>query len=586
MAAEFDFEQDVVRLLPRIDDDTINAEMGGFSKVSDHKRRKVVCKHWLLGLCHNGMRCDYLHRLDRNKMPPCKHGKLCKIKNCPLKHVAEEELEVCAYYKQGFCFSGPKCGRRHEKRTPEECPVEATFDQGTSAPVPGSKKPKLGQPNENFKVTLCNHWLSSGDCPFGDDCHYAHGEEEINLGQQANFDFLQDGDIYDPTRGLMGVPLELPFPENSRCQYYILQSPDLRSLAISKKRGIWAIPSRMTAEMNAARKASDHVVIFFCVRPLRGIYGVAKLTGHIPPSNAPISPEFSVQWLRNCRLSLATVAQLKLGNSGMFVGRSSMDGRFDNRVGLELLLTVFRKPPWDWSLEMEAAERNIRITDKQNGGPIGEYYPSAGPASSYLPENVLFAPDWIDRATLPINEKGVLINHRYGHQSHSNQDVSAAPDFYNGADPGFIVCGTTVQVEEMLGRMLIGLPPLFQDLAINPSSPVFIFDTTTSIMLGIFFLTTPVQQGIDPTAFWDGVGSSLPIQARFRPAFEGYPPIQISIRDPELLACLGISVQSMGLIGPNETKLVANLFAKRMRFLQSSARQNGNGNRRPPFRRF
>lgn len=33
--------------------------------------------------------------------------------------------------------------------------------------------------NENYKTTLCNHWLQNkGLCPFGEDCVFAHGEAE------------------------------------------------------------------------------------------------------------------------------------------------------------------------------------------------------------------------------------------------------------------------------------------------------------------------------------------------------------------------------------------------------------------------
>ncbi|KAJ1436868.1 hypothetical protein B484DRAFT_308022, partial [Ochromonadaceae sp. CCMP2298] len=105
--------------------------------------RTIVCRHWLLGLCYKGEQCSHLHRLDKSKMPPCKHGNLCKIKNCPLKHVAEEELEECIFYRQGFCYNGPKCGRRHVRCTPEECPAEVNFE-------------------------------ANSNCPFDSNCHYAH----------------------------------------------------------------------------------------------------------------------------------------------------------------------------------------------------------------------------------------------------------------------------------------------------------------------------------------------------------------------------------------------------------------------------
>jgi hypothetical protein len=72
--------------------------VGGFR--GDLKHRTIVCRHFLLGLCQNGYSCGYLHRLDKKKMPACKHGNLCKIKNCLLKHTDEQEISECIFYKQ------------------------------------------------------------------------------------------------------------------------------------------------------------------------------------------------------------------------------------------------------------------------------------------------------------------------------------------------------------------------------------------------------------------------------------------------------------------------------------------------------
>ena len=130
---------------------------------------------------------------------------------------------------------------------PEECPAEVAFDSvNYSGTNQFGKKPKTTQPNDNFKVTLCTHWLQTMNCPFNEDCHYAHGEEEINEGYQPNSDFLVDDNIYDPFLNRMDSPLELPFPANSRFSYFVMQSPDLRSLAIARRRGVWAVPSRFT----------------------------------------------------------------------------------------------------------------------------------------------------------------------------------------------------------------------------------------------------------------------------------------------------------------------------------------------------
>mmetsp|Transcript_12538 Transcript_12538/g.17210 ORF Transcript_12538/g.17210 Transcript_12538/m.17210 type:complete len:653 (-) Transcript_12538:41-1999(-) len=519
-------------------------------------------------------------------MKPCKHGKLCKIKNCPLKHVAEEELEECQFYKQGFCCNGPKCARRHKKRLPEECPVEATFDThiNFSGATQFGKKIKTAQPNDNFKVTLCTHWLQSISCPFNEDCHYAHGEEEVNEGYQPNSDFLQDSDIYDPTANRMDAPLELPFTNLStaKISYFILQSPDLRSLSIARQRGVWAVPMRMSAEINASFRSSDHVIFFFSVRPLRGIYGVARLTNLIPQSAnpaSPLTPEFPIMWLRSLRLSIRTVAQVKLGASGMFVGRCASDGRFDSKIGQDMLLTTFRKPSWNWHDELDRAHMNIRLKDisGNSASSSAEYYPMSGALPYYLPRDVLFAQDWIDRAALTPSEKmsggGAGYNKfdrsgggKYQQQQQlSAQNMLSAVEFYTGDLPGFVVCAASPVVEEMFRRSVFGLPPQMQDVTIHGNVPLFVFDSQALVMLGIFYADSPVGVNIDPAAFvtWGGVGpgggSPLPVQFKFRIALE-CPPI--SLMDPELVTALG-GGNAMGAIGVKETRAIANLFARR-----------------------
>jgi len=137
----------------------------------------------LQGLCQKGDKCDYLHKLDKSRMPPCKHGKMCKIKNCPLKHSDEEEKPECAFFKQGFCFNGPLCKFRHVKRPPDECPPKAQFDEITPQPQQQNssswQRRKTQTPNQYYKITLCKHWLEHSICPYNEDCHYAHGESEL-----------------------------------------------------------------------------------------------------------------------------------------------------------------------------------------------------------------------------------------------------------------------------------------------------------------------------------------------------------------------------------------------------------------------
>lgn len=332
--AEFDFES--ILSLPQLADaPTSNSSFGlGSFKKLDPKHRTVVCLHWLQGLCQNGEKCGYLHRLDKSRMPPCKHGQLCKIKNCPLKHDYAEDYSECIFFRQGFCMHGPACKFRHIKRPPDDCPATAPFDQYVvSGNVPLSKKRKTHQPNQYYKITLCKHWLENGTCPYGEECHYAHGEAELKIFP-GNED-QDDSDVYDAARNQMDAPLVLPFSSSAKVAYFLLCAPDLRSLAQSRRQGKWAVGTALAKEINDAAYSSEHVVFYFYVRSLRGLYGAATTHGGVnmqPSMQCPNLIEFPLQWTKLCRVSIKLVAQLKT-QAGQTISRSMGDSKLDKAVG-------------------------------------------------------------------------------------------------------------------------------------------------------------------------------------------------------------------------------------------------------------
>jgi hypothetical protein len=62
-------------------------------------------------------------------------------------------------------------------------PQVADFTLGLSQMQAASKdgvttRRPAPKPNEFYKVSLCKHFLQ-GECPFGDGCHFAHGEAEL-----------------------------------------------------------------------------------------------------------------------------------------------------------------------------------------------------------------------------------------------------------------------------------------------------------------------------------------------------------------------------------------------------------------------
>ena len=88
----------------------------------DPRRRKVVCKHWLRGLCKKGDECTFLHQLDRDRMPECwffsNFGE-CSNKDCIFLHLRpEDKVNECPWYARGFCKHGPRCRNRHTRKAP------------------------------------------------------------------------------------------------------------------------------------------------------------------------------------------------------------------------------------------------------------------------------------------------------------------------------------------------------------------------------------------------------------------------------------------------------------------------------------
>eukprot|EP00917_Polyrhabdina_sp_WS-2016_P024903 GHVP01053715.1.p1 GENE.GHVP01053715.1~~GHVP01053715.1.p1 ORF type:complete len:391 (+),score=50.93 GHVP01053715.1:288-1460(+) len=130
----FDFEEDLHReeegrrrLVERIDfsrnsnetsDNLLTAQLPSSGNAS---ASKVVCRHWMRGMCMKGQFCEYLHEFDVTKMPLCpRFSQLgyCHefdVGECEFKHPKAriEEGPVCVHYFLGYCEAGPKCRKKH-----------------------------------------------------------------------------------------------------------------------------------------------------------------------------------------------------------------------------------------------------------------------------------------------------------------------------------------------------------------------------------------------------------------------------------------------------------------------------------------
>ena len=120
------------------------------------RRRTVVCKHWLRGLCKRGDECDFLHVYDPSRMPECLffvHYGECTNKDCIFLHTRpDEKSNECPWYARGFCKHGAMCRNRHTRRK------------------------------------VCPHYLQ-GFCPMGPKCQLAHPKLLVGLATRVNASF-------------------------------------------------------------------------------------------------------------------------------------------------------------------------------------------------------------------------------------------------------------------------------------------------------------------------------------------------------------------------------------------------------------
>ena len=539
----FDFEVDVQAKLPSLADShnpnfvRTSTVLGLTQTRVDPKHRSKVCIHWLSGLCQKGDACGYLHKMDKSKMPDCRHGSRCKIKNCPLVHVDEEARPECMFFKQGFCFHGPNCKFRHVKLSPDDCPATAQFNtmavdqegEGGAA-APSSKGRKTQTPNLYYKITLCKHWLKNGMCPFGDDCHFAHSEAELK--SFSGTEDLDDTDIFDPIRNEIAVELTRPWDEDHNVSYFFVHSPDLRSLVVSRRRQVWMLPLSVATEVTAASQKSEKVILFFGVKSLGGIYGIAEVAGPIPPLNPmmPISPEFPVRWLHTTRISLKMVSQLKMSD-GSSIARISHDGLLGQPVGYEILLVLLRKVSWDWSRELEAAESGKFDQERS--------------MSAALPADALFGQTWFQRA----NDMAMNMA--------SNNSGSGGGDeyFYNGEKPGFVMACRGAILQEVFSRFLFGVPNhLRQSVMDNivEGTPLFVINTDDNTIAGLY-------EAVDKPDTYDADAfrACMPTQVPFRIVIDGTPT---GIQDVDVKGAMG-GHPAVGPMNLLSTKRLATVFA-------------------------
>jgi cleavage and polyadenylation specificity factor subunit 4 len=550
----------------------------------DPRLRTVVCRHWLRDLCMKGTACEFLHQYDLNKMPLCRHGERCKIKDCPFRHISEENRMECAFYKSGFCIHGPFCRYKHMKRLRDDLPIVADFTLGLSQMQAG--KVELGgtttkrpapKPNEFYKISLCKHY-AAGDCPFGEGCHFAHGEAELRTFPRKgeNNDDSDDDDNNNnnlfaqnqqqdmtPTidyfqGGAAGGGKSCPIIDPENASFFIVLASSQQDLIISTIRKEWYVQRSDGELINAAyydekNGSTRQVMIFFTVHGSKHIQGAAMV---VKPATYQ-EQAHQIQWYRTTELSVK-IAYRITSNDFVVPNDETFCLAISQQDGNALMKAIWNSPllsfyeAWDDYEEGDIPEPENILTDFR--GPNGM-------------------------------RSSMILQDYYGDEKQDNPHY-ALTSWPTMPVPGFIFGCSSDTMDECLGRGIFGLPAHMKHAAsyISPGATIFLFNVTDRLLFGIFEALTSTKMNMIPTAFSKNpkaTTSPFPVQIRIRVALE-CPPLEDT--DPvlnDILRARGGNNSSIGRgnnsvpvggrIGPlshAQTVAVASLLASQCGALQ------------------
>jgi len=147
-----------------------NFNLNGLATNATHKlHKKEVCSFWIQNRCAKGDQCEFLHMLDYAKMPMCKLGDHCTLRDvsCMYKHPDKNRLE-CPNYQLGFCSFGRRCKYLHRTQSsvPEVNPYWTPEYTGLKIEEHSSK--------DFFRKKPCAYYLQNKWCPYFDMCNFSH----------------------------------------------------------------------------------------------------------------------------------------------------------------------------------------------------------------------------------------------------------------------------------------------------------------------------------------------------------------------------------------------------------------------------
>lgn len=413
------------------------------------------------------------------------------------------------------------------------------------------------KPNEFYKVSLCKHFMQ-GDCPFGDGCHFAHGEHELKKfprGKDGTEATGADGEISDNMFGSQndttvdyfqggsaGGGKPTPILEPEQAAFFIVRAAQQRDLAISAVKKEWYVQKKHANKLNTAFDGGKQVMIFFTVSDSNHMQGAALMTSMAtyqellddPSEDDCFCYRLKCEWYRTTEMPLVTAVE----------------------AAPELLLPTRST---QFCLDMTSKTGEAVMKAIWNSPLVTLYESSTG-------END------------PPKDDAILTDFRCPSPGEVTWPVMPGP--------GFIFGCNSQTMDECLGKGILGLPAHMKHAAsgIQQGSSIFLFNVTDGLLFGIFEALTPATMNIEPRAFSKNpkaTSSPFPVQVRVRVSLE-CPPLDNN--DPILNDILRTRVG--GRIGPlthAQTEALATLLATQCGAMQfmldySEGIKNGDNN--------
>lgn len=150
-----------------------------------------ICAKFKEGTCRNGEHCTFAHGEEDLREPPPNWQDLIREKEREERGAGGgswgddqrmiHRMKICKkYYNGEECPYGDKCNFLHERPSPpmKKLKVDVPGQRESSAISIGTTAVDFEQA-AFWKTRLCSKW-EIGQCPFGERCHFAHGQTGIH----------------------------------------------------------------------------------------------------------------------------------------------------------------------------------------------------------------------------------------------------------------------------------------------------------------------------------------------------------------------------------------------------------------------